>query len=101
MTLSFLDSLPLDAPVRKPQHSAMNSFANRITRRPIPYDLAMAQEAAQAFAAAPPDMRDLIAGAAGCSPYLKDLLRREGGWLTTALHLPGSLPSQWSTLPST
>jgi glutamate-ammonia-ligase adenylyltransferase len=66
----------------------MNSFANRITRRPIPYDLAMAQEAAQAFAAAPPDMRDLIAGAAGCSPYLKDLLRREGDWLTAALHLP-------------
>ncbi len=62
----------------------MLPFSARITRCPIPFDAAMGREAAQAFGDLPAPLRDLIAGAAGGSPYLKDLLRRQGEWLRVA-----------------
>ncbi len=62
----------------------MSAFAARITRCPIPFDAAMGDEAAQDFADLPPPLRAVIAGAAGCSPYLKDVLRRQGDWLREA-----------------
>ena len=63
----------------------MTDFAASITRCPIPFDAAMGREAAQGFAHHPGQVQDLIAGAAGCSPYLKDLLRKQGDWLNGAL----------------
>ncbi|MDZ7905972.1 MAG: bifunctional [glutamine synthetase] adenylyltransferase/[glutamine synthetase]-adenylyl-L-tyrosine phosphorylase [Cypionkella sp.] len=63
----------------------MSDFSAQITRLPIPYDAVMGREAAQGFAHYPQPLCDLIAGAAGCSPYLKELLRKQGAWLDTAL----------------
>ena len=63
----------------------MSDFAARITRLPIPYDAAMGREAVQGFTDLPQPICDLIAGAAGCSPYIKDLLRRQGDWLRGAV----------------
>jgi len=56
-----------------------------ITRAPLPYDLASGQEAAEWFAFVPAPLADVIAGTAGCSPYLKGLMQRERDWLAQAL----------------
>ena len=61
------------------------TFADRITRRPIPYEPERAAEPRARFASFAPEVRDLIEGAAGCSPYLADLMRREADWLEEAL----------------
>ena len=55
-------------------------FRSRITTHPIPFD-AEAGRAAVTRAAPPPEAAPLIAGAAGCSPYLSALMEREGEWL--------------------
>lgn len=65
----------------------MTAFAPRITRCPIPYDLAMGRDAAVPFADMPAPMVDLITGAAGCSPYLKDLLHKQGAWWQAAAQM--------------
>ncbi|MEM9780215.1 MAG: glutamine-synthetase adenylyltransferase, partial [Pseudomonadota bacterium] len=57
------------------------SFADRITQTPIPYDPVRAAQTVEAFADAPAPLRNLIAGAAGGSPYLAGLLAHEGSWL--------------------
>lgn len=67
----------------------MSDFAARITRCPIPYDPAMGKAVAQAFADLPAPLRDLVVGAAGSSPYLNEVLRKQGDWLrATALQGP-------------
>ncbi len=63
----------------------MTQFSAQITRCPIPFDGAMGREVAAEFADLPGPLRDLIAGVAGCSPYLKALLLRHGGWLRAAV----------------
>lgn len=65
----------------------MSPFAAQITRCPIPYDLAMGRDAALAFADMPAPVQDLIVGAAGCSPYLKDLLHKQGAWWRGAVEM--------------
>ncbi|MEH7826534.1 glutamine-synthetase adenylyltransferase [Gemmobacter denitrificans] len=60
-------------------------FAARLTRSPLPHDQAAGADAVASFADLAPELRGLIEGAAGCSPYLKDLMRREGDWLRAAL----------------
>ena len=60
-------------------------FSAAITRTPIPHDPARAAEARAAFAGLDPAMLDLIAGTAGCSPYLWSLMQKEAGWLPEAL----------------
>lgn len=70
----------------------MTDFAAQITRLPFAYDAAMGREAAQGFARHPAQICDLIAGAAGCSPYLKELIRRQGDWLGLALDM-GAQPA--------
>ncbi len=60
-------------------------MARRIIRCPIPYGPVRGGEAARLFAAQPPEMRALLDGAAGCSPYLASLMRRHADWLTTAI----------------
>jgi len=61
------------------------SFAARLSRCPIAFDPDRGAESAAAFADLAAELRDLIAGAAGCSPYLAGLMAREGEWLRAAL----------------
>lgn len=61
------------------------SFADRITRLPLPTDPARGRDAADLFPDLPPRLRELIAGAAGSSPYLADLIRKEAAWLPSGL----------------
>jgi [glutamine synthetase] adenylyltransferase / [glutamine synthetase]-adenylyl-L-tyrosine phosphorylase len=63
----------------------MALFSSQMTRCPFPYDDGAAGDARAAFADLSPDLRDLMGGVAGCSPYLADLLRKEGVWLRDAL----------------
>ena len=67
------------------------SFANKMTRVPTPFDPDHSAEAIEPFGDFAVELRDLIAGAAGCSPYLRALLTRDGDWLRDgALDDPGA-----------
>jgi glutamate-ammonia-ligase adenylyltransferase len=61
------------------------SFAGRLTRLPLPHDPEAGAEARAAFADLGPPLSDLLAGAAGSSPYLRQLMQREADWLRPAL----------------
>ncbi len=60
-------------------------FANRITRAPRAFEPERGAEAAALLPGQPPELRELLAGAAGCSPYLKGLMERERDWLDAVL----------------
>jgi glutamate-ammonia-ligase adenylyltransferase len=64
------------------------SFAARVTRHPIPFNPDRGAEALDHLHDLPPELRPLIEGAAGCAPYLAGLIRKEGHWLSHALHDP-------------
>ncbi len=64
------------------------SFATALSRCPTPFDADRGQEAATRFPNLSADLRALIAGAAGSSPYLDGLLRKEAEWLPAALDDP-------------
>ncbi|GAA5081167.1 glutamine-synthetase adenylyltransferase [Roseibacterium beibuensis] len=64
------------------------SFASRITRHPIPYAPERGAEALAHLHHLPPELRPLIEGTAGCSPYLAGLMAKEGHWLSHALDEP-------------
>lgn len=67
----------------------MTAFASCLRREPPrAFDLTAAADVAAAFADLAPEVVLLLANTASCSPYLKDLLRREGDWLRGALSLP-------------
>ncbi|RLL65395.1 [protein-PII] uridylyltransferase family protein [Paenirhodobacter hankyongi] len=61
------------------------SFASRLTRCPIPHDTDRGADLAARFADLAPELRALISGTAGCSPYLAGLMEREADWLAPAL----------------
>ena len=61
------------------------SFAARLTRSPIAHDADRGADAAARFGALTPELRGLIAGAAGCSPFLGGVMQREAEWLEAAL----------------
>ncbi|WP_414897618.1 glutamine-synthetase adenylyltransferase [Rhodovulum sp. YEN HP10] len=61
------------------------SFASRLTRAPHAHEPDRAAEAADRFAAQPPEIRTLLEGTAGCSPYLWGLMTREADWLEDLL----------------
>lgn len=63
----------------------------QITRNPIPYDPVAGQEAHDLLPDAPAELRALLAGTAGCSPYLKTLMEREKDWLAGALSIKPDL----------
>ncbi len=65
--------------------TAPAAFATRLRRSPIAFDAEAGRDAVRAFSDLPPDVAELVAGTAGCSPYLKGLMTREGAWLRTAL----------------
>jgi [glutamine synthetase] adenylyltransferase / [glutamine synthetase]-adenylyl-L-tyrosine phosphorylase len=60
------------------------TLAARLTRQPIAHDPDAGADAARAFAGLGPEVAGLIGGAAGCAPYLKGLMAREGDWLRMA-----------------
>ncbi|TCL09724.1 glutamate-ammonia-ligase adenylyltransferase [Shimia isoporae] len=64
------------------------TFASRITRLPIAFDPDLGAEAAALVPALSGDLKKLVAGAAGSSPYLKGLVAREADWLPSGLHAP-------------
>ncbi|HPE24980.1 glutamine-synthetase adenylyltransferase [Albidovulum sp.] len=61
------------------------TFASRLTRCPIPHDPARAEEPRARFAGLAPELRALVEGTAGCSPYLAGLMTREADWIEAAL----------------
>lgn len=63
-------------------------FASRLTRCPIPFEPARAEEVAARFAGLAPELAALVTGAAACSPYLCGLLLKESDWLEAALAGP-------------
>src|SRR6056297_2435425 len=82
--------------------SAAMNFASRITRVPHAYDLDQGADARAAVPWATGDVARLINGACGCSPYLKSLVEKEGGWLETALDDPErALSDEHTTLRAT
>ena len=60
-------------------------FASRLTRAPLAHDPAAGAEIDTLFADLAPELRALLAGTAGCSPFLKGLMTREEAWLRAAL----------------
>ncbi|MDJ0629236.1 MAG: glutamine-synthetase adenylyltransferase [Rhodobacter sp.] len=62
------------------------SFAHRIARAPRAYDPLIGAETAGLFPQFPPEVRALLSGAAGCSPYLAGLIGNEADWLDEVLH---------------
>lgn len=56
-------------------------FFDRITRSPQPFQPEIGADVAQLFCDFPEQGRALVAGTAGCSPYLAGLLRREVEWI--------------------
>ncbi|PIE09313.1 MAG: glutamine-synthetase adenylyltransferase [Rhodobacterales bacterium] len=62
--------------------------ASRLTRSPDPFDAARGAEVAARFGDLAPELRGVIAGAAGCSPYLAGLAEKETDWLIAALDDP-------------
>ncbi|MFN3953734.1 MAG: glutamine-synthetase adenylyltransferase [Pararhodobacter sp.] len=63
----------------------MASFVSRLTRAPLPFDPDAGADASRQFADLPPELRELLAGTAGCSPYLKALMQYDADWLRAAL----------------
>ncbi|WP_444455485.1 glutamine-synthetase adenylyltransferase [Rhodobacter capsulatus] len=61
------------------------SLASRLTRTPIPFDPARGADVVDRYGDFPPEIRALIAGTAGCSPFLAGLLEREADWARAAL----------------
>ncbi|MCP5039124.1 MAG: glutamine-synthetase adenylyltransferase [Rhodobacteraceae bacterium] len=61
------------------------TFAARITRMPLPFSPDQGDEALAYLPDLPPELKELIRGAAGCSPYLGELTRKEATWLQEVL----------------
>ncbi|WP_120501574.1 glutamine-synthetase adenylyltransferase [Roseovarius sp. EL26] len=63
-------------------------FISRMTRCSDVYDAEQGQELQDLFGGLPIEARQLLAGAGGCSPYLKMLATQEAAWLSGALDHP-------------
>jgi glutamate-ammonia-ligase adenylyltransferase len=61
------------------------SFAGQITRLPRPFDPDRGREAVALCPDLPVELAELVTGAAGCSPYLAQLIAKEAVWLSSAL----------------
>lgn len=60
-------------------------FANRLTRAPLAHSADRGEDALAQMHGLPGELTALIKGAAGSSPYLAELIRKEGHWLSHAL----------------
>ncbi|WP_300029724.1 glutamine-synthetase adenylyltransferase [uncultured Roseobacter sp.] len=63
-------------------------LTSQLTRCPRPFDPDRGREALVHFAGLDSQAADLIAGAAGCSPYIAGLIGKEAPWLEAALDDP-------------
>ncbi len=59
-----------------------------ISRLPRPFDASLGEDARKLVPNLTPEQGELIAGAAGSSPYLKGLIEHEAAWLPEALAQP-------------
>ncbi len=64
------------------------SLARRLTRCPRPFDPSEGAEALGHLPGLSGPLADLVAGAAGCSPFLKSLVVQEGAWFLEAAEAP-------------
>ena len=64
------------------------TLAARITRTPIAFDPAAAADLRADLPGFAPEVMDLMAATAGCSPYLRSLMLRESDWLREAVEDP-------------
>ena len=71
-------------------------FISRITRCPIAYDSEQGQESQDLIGGLSSEARQLLAGAGGCSPYLKLLATQESAWLPEAFEDPEAAMAQLS-----
>ncbi|MGH1368945.1 MAG: glutamine-synthetase adenylyltransferase [Maritimibacter sp.] len=60
------------------------SFASQITRIPLPFDPDRGAEIVALFSDLPPELREVLRGAGGSSPYLCGLMHSEADWLRAA-----------------
>lgn len=78
------------------------SFASRITRQPVAFDPELGAEALAGLPELAPDLRALVHAVAGCSPYLKSLMAKEGEWITAAMEDPeGAVAAEHAALRET
>ena len=78
---------PID-PDRSAQHFRPMNFASSVTREPIPYSSERGEEVLSLLDGLPSELRGLMRGMAGCSPYLAGLVQQERDWLREIL--PGT-----------
>jgi [glutamine synthetase] adenylyltransferase / [glutamine synthetase]-adenylyl-L-tyrosine phosphorylase len=64
------------------------TLAARITRLPIAFDTTAAADLRADVQGFAPEVTDLMAATAGCSPYLRTLILREADWLRDAVKAP-------------
>jgi len=64
------------------------SFAAAIARLPLPHDAEAGHAGAGHLQGQPPEVAQVLVGAAGSSPYLRGLMAREADWLAAALAAP-------------
>jgi glutamate-ammonia-ligase adenylyltransferase len=64
------------------------NFADRIIRAPMAHDPDRGATALACCAPLPDSIAKVVVGAAGCSPYLADLIQREADWMVGAFHDP-------------
>jgi glutamate-ammonia-ligase adenylyltransferase len=64
------------------------TLAARITRLPIAFDPAAAAGLRADLEGFAPEVMELLSATAGCSPYLRGLMLREGDWLRAAVEAP-------------
>lgn len=70
------------------------SLASQITRCPRLFDPSRIEDARALVHPAPPEVRDLIVGAASAAPYLMGLLEKEADWLMEAIEDPQAAVEQ-------
>ena len=61
------------------------NFVSRLTRHPIPFDPDRGADALALFPDAAGELKPLLAGTGGCSPFLLGLMGREQDWLHVVL----------------
>ncbi|MFN3576219.1 MAG: glutamine-synthetase adenylyltransferase [Tabrizicola sp.] len=64
------------------------TLARRISRLPVPFDPAAAADLRAELPGFAPEVMELMAATAACSPYLRDLMLREADWLREAVEDP-------------
>ncbi|MEO0830971.1 MAG: glutamine-synthetase adenylyltransferase, partial [Pseudomonadota bacterium] len=78
-------ALGIDAGQAELHPRPMPSFADQISRIPLPYDAESGEDVLRSLPGLAPAVREVVAGATGSSPYLRGLALKEAHWLTATL----------------